>query len=255
VGWTGNGIETGVRVALMGGFALTWDGRRLTLSRCTQRLVAYLALRSGWVRRAAAAADIWPDAEPDQARAALRSALARLGGLDRARLLEKAGDLIRLHPQVAVDAREHYRGARQVIDQARLSDHGALEALCERGELLPDWAEEWVVLDREQLHELRLHALETAATLLTEQGRMAEAAQAALAAVQAEPLRESAARALVRVHLAEGNWGLAITHYRAYCRVLRRELGLEPSPQMRALFDGIWPPAARVAALAGASAG
>ena len=64
---------------------------------------------------------------------------------------------------------------------------------------------------------LRLHALETASTLLTEQGRMAEAAQAALAAVQAEPLRESAARALVKVHLAEGNWGLAITRYRADC--------------------------------------
>src|SRR5207237_9679700 len=107
-----------------------------------------------------------------------------------------------------------------------------------------------------QPREARRRGLETAESRLSEQGRSAAAAKGALAAVQAEPLRESAARALVKVHLAEGNWGLAITRYRAYCQVIRQELGLDRSPQMRTLFDHLWPPAERpLAALAAARAG
>jgi len=257
VGWTvSDGRATGLRVTLLGEFAVTWESSRLKLDRCTQRLTAFLALRNCWVRRAVTAVALWPDADPDQGRAALRSALARLRRVDAPPLLEEARDLIRLHPAVAVDAREVFQLARRVLDHASLGDRAALETLCARGDLLPEWFDEWVVLDREQLRELRLHALEMASTLLTAQGRMAEAAQAALAAVQAEPLRESAARALVKVHLAEGNWGLAITRYRAYCQVIRQELGLDPSPQMRTLFDHLWPPAERpLAALAAARAG
>lgn len=240
--WTAtDGGAGGLRVALLDEFAVTCEGRRLTLSRCMRRLIAYLALQDRWVPRASVAAALWPDADLALGRSALRSALARLRHLDGPPMVEKARDHLRLQDAVAVDVRDVFRLARQVLDHAGPGDRAALETLCAGGELLPEWYDDWVVLDREQLRELRLHALETAAAYLTAEGRMAEAIQAALAAVQTEPLRESAARALVQVYLAEGNWGLAITHYRAYARVVRQELGLDPSPLMQNLVKDVWP--------------
>jgi DNA-binding SARP family transcriptional activator len=249
------GCRSVLRVGLLEEFSVTRSGERMELSRCARRLIAYLALRNGWALRSAVAAALWPDAEPAQGLSALRAALARLPRLGDVPLLEKAGDHLRLHPAVAVDAHEVSRLARQVLREAKPVEAEALEILCGRCELLPDWPEEWVVLDREQLRELRLHALETAAAALTAAGRTAEGVQAALAAVQAEPLRESAARALIKVYLAEGNWGEAIRHYRGYARVIRRELRLEPSPQMQALVQEIWPPSRPLAALVEARAG
>ena len=50
-----------------------------------------------------------------------------------------------------------------------------------------------------------LHALEALSRALTIMGRYGEAVEAALTAIVAEPLRESAQRALLEAHLAESN--------------------------------------------------
>jgi DNA-binding SARP family transcriptional activator len=87
------------------------------------------------------------------------------------------------------------------------------------GELLPGWYEDWVLVERERLRQLRMHALEALAEKLTEAGRYGVAMQAAYAAVRADPVRESAHRAVVRVHLAEGN---VLEALRAYELTRRR---------------------------------
>jgi DNA-binding SARP family transcriptional activator len=104
-------------------------------------------------------------------------------------------------------------------------------------DLLPDWYEDdWVVVHRERYHHLRLHALEAMCERLTATQRYGEAVEAGLAAVRAEPLRESAHQALVKVHLAEGNRYEATRQYQSCRRLLRNELGLEPSPRLQALL-------------------
>ena len=105
------------------------------------------------------------------------------------------------------------------------------------GDLLPDWYDEWLVFERERVRLLRLLALEALCDRFSRAGWHAEATQAGLAAVAAEPLRESAHRALMRAHLADGNPGEAIRQYRILATLLHRELGLHPSPEMRALFS------------------
>ena len=70
------------------------------------------------------------------------------------------------------------------------------------------------------------------ANRLTGAGRFAEAFELGLAALAGEPLRESAHRALVRVHLAEGNVGEAVRQYELCRSLLREKLGVEPSEQM-----------------------
>jgi DNA-binding SARP family transcriptional activator len=56
--------------------------------------------------------------------------------------------------------------------------------------------------------------------------------EAGLAAVRGEPLRESAHRAVINVHLAEGNRAQALGEYHRFRDRLERELGLAPSARM-----------------------
>ena len=65
-------------------------------------------------------------------------------------------------------------------------------------DLLPDWYDDWVVIENEAWRQLRLHALEVLETRLAESGRMGEAIHAAVAVVNMEPLRESAQATLIR---------------------------------------------------------
>jgi DNA-binding SARP family transcriptional activator len=84
-----------------------------------------------------------------------------------------------------------------------------------------------------------LHALEALAQTLTELGRYSEAADAALAAVAGEPLRESAHRTLIAVHVAEGNPSEALRQYERYRAMLGEVLNLAPSPKMEELVGGV----------------
>jgi DNA-binding SARP family transcriptional activator len=70
-------------------------------------------------------------------------------------------------------------------------------------------------------------------------GRHAEALQTAFAAVRAEPLRESAHRMVIRVHLAEGNVVEALRAFEQFRGLLDRELGVRPTSLMTRLVDGI----------------
>ena len=97
------------------------------------------------------------------------------------------------------------------------------------GQLLPDWYDEWVLVERERLRQLCLNALERLSCRWLEQGEIALAIDAAFAAVAGEPLRESAHRVLVAAHLAAGNLGEAVRQYEQYQRLLRDALDLEPS--------------------------
>ena len=89
-----------------------------------------------------------------------------------------------------------------------------------------------MLIERERLRQLRVHALERIAERATSAGRYGYAIDTALTAIAADPLRESAHRVLIKAYLAEGNTGAGMRQYREYCRRARKELGLGPSPQL-----------------------
>jgi len=103
-------------------------------------------------------------------------------------------------------------------------------------ELLNDWSESWILIEQERYHQLRLHALEALGELLTRTGRHAQAVAAAMEALACDPLRETAHRLLMTAHLAEGNRKEAINAFDRCARLLREELGLDPSPEMTQLL-------------------
>ena len=66
-------------------------------------------------------------------------------------------------------------------------------------------------------------------------GRFAKAIDVGLAAIEAEPLRESAHRRVIEVHMSEGNVHEARRHFEWCADMLRTQLGIEPSPSLTAL--------------------
>jgi DNA-binding SARP family transcriptional activator len=232
------------RVALLDGFAVEVDvgGRPSSvgeLPRAVQRLIAHLGL-SGCRARSAIAGQLWPEVPEEHAQGSLRSALWRLHK-SAPGLVVATGSTLSLAEGVRLDVRELTDWAQHVLDPLTVVLSGVTPEVGPGGELLPGWYEDWVLVEREQLRQLRMHALEALAGKLTDAGRYGEAVQAAYAAVRADPLRESAHRAVVQVHVAEGNVAEALRAYELTRRLLSEELGVVPTPRMEALVLGLQP--------------
>jgi DNA-binding SARP family transcriptional activator len=140
-----------------------------------------------------------------------------------------------LLPAIEVDSRLVAAIARRIVGNGDESATKDADDLIRAGELLPDWYDDWVMIERERLRQLRLHALEIVCRRLAAVRLFGPAVDAGLAAVLDEPLRESAQRALIEAHLAEGNRSEAIRQYNSYRERLYTELRLEPSPGLRRL--------------------
>lgn len=230
---------TRVRVTLLDAFALTRDGAPVQLPLSVQRLVAFVALHRHPVLRPFVAGSLWPDTSDERASANLRSVLWRLHrtGLG---VIEAVDQQLRLGADVEVDLREAEMLARRALDDERAEDFDVDPVALAR-DLLPDWYDDWVLIERESFRQFRLRALDASCDRLIRAGRLREALEAGLSSVAGEPLRESAHRAVIRVHLAEGNAGEAIRQYRLCRRLLRERLGIEPSDRTKELIRKVDP--------------
>ena len=206
-----------LRLALLDGFEVHADGAPVALPFAAQRLVAFVALQARPVLRERVAGTLWPDTIEVRAGGNLRSTLWRIQKRAPG-LLAADARAIQLGPGVEVDVRSDPRTFT--------------------GELLPGWYDDWVLLERERFRQLSLRALDAVCELHLRAGELGAALEAGLLAVSLEPLRESAHRAIVRVHLADGNFGEARRQYDLCAHLLREQLGLEPTQQMRDLLDG-----------------
>jgi DNA-binding SARP family transcriptional activator len=228
-------LDESVSLSLLDAFELRCDGELVSLPPSAQRLLALLALHDRPLLRPFVAGTLWLDTPDERASANLRSSLWRLNR-PGPRLVDATSVQLRLAPDVRVDVRETASLAHQLLsrptgppgDEAELAPDPRLLT----GELLPDWYDDWVMFERERLRQLSLHALEALGEQLLDVGRLGEALEAALEAVAMEPLRESSHRLLIRIHLAEGNGAEAIREFELCGRLLRDQLGLEPSPQL-----------------------
>jgi DNA-binding SARP family transcriptional activator len=216
------------RLALLGGFSIRRRDDMVHMPLSAQRLVAFLALRRRALRRVHVACVLWPDASEERAVANLRTTLWRLRQSDLG-VVETTATQLALAGGVGVDVRDAADAAHRIL--AGELGEGA-QALPAAGELLPDWYDEWVVVEREHFRQLHLHALEALCDGLVTQGRYARAVETGLAAVELDPLRESAHRALMQAHLAEGNTVEVVREFDRFSTLLRR-LGMTPSPRMQ----------------------
>jgi DNA-binding SARP family transcriptional activator len=225
-----------ISLSLLQSFDLRIDDRPVHIPLSSQRVVAFLVLNRGRLARTFVAGNLWMDASEERAAAALRTALWRLGHL-RTRLVCCHGPRLSIQPAVIVDIDVATRSARDALDDRTDVPVAPMVVtqLRDDGELLPDWYDDWVLIERERFRQLRLHALEALCHRLSREHCHSQATEIGLAAVASEPLRESAHRALISAHLREGNAVEALRQYRLFKWLLHRELGLDPSPQLELL--------------------
>ena len=222
---------------LFGGPYVTLCGQRREVPEGSKRLLVFVALHRVRVERRCAAGALWPIGDDLRAAGNLRSALWRLrrAGID---LVAADKWSLMLGVEVVVDLRVMEDWAARLIGGTATSDDLAvLPRHSEALDLLPGWYDDWALMERERLRQRMLHALEVLSRKLAHEGRCAEAIEAALVAVAAEPLRESAQRTLIEAHLAEGNWVEGRRAFNAYRELLRRELGTEPPADLAASFS------------------
>jgi len=228
-----------LKLTLIGRFVLRRGSKQLEIAASSQRLIALLALRHYPVGRLHVAATLWPDFPTERSLAGLRTALWRVNQSSQ-EVIAATPSLLRLDENIEVDVHNLVAFAQRLTRAERtfeVVDLDSVDVANLVSELLPDWCDDWLQDEREGLRQIRLHALESLARKFSASGRHAEAIQAALAAIRLEPLRESAHRTLIEIHLAEGNRSEAWRQFQRCRRLLREELGVEPSDSMHLLLE------------------
>jgi len=232
----GPGPADQVSLRVLGRFELHVDGRRHEMPWQAQRLLGYLAVGGVAQPRATVAGALWEDVSQRRAQANLRNAVWRVRQLS-GRVLAGGRDVIALDGRVALDRRDAHRQAQALRrDESVAAEVAGIDLLDD--DLLPAWDEPWLLIERERQRQLRMHALERLSASLLRAERYPQAIAAALAAVRAEPLRESSQRALIGAHLAEGNISEAMRQLEAYRALLRAELGITPSQPLESMVAG-----------------
>lgn len=215
-------------IHVIGTFAAYKDRRRLVLRPSSQRLLGLLAVRGDLARQDAAGL-LWPDLRANRAQANLRTVLWRVRH-DAAGFVTD-DDVLNLD-EVDVDATALRSWAWRAL---RSEDPWMPPPRVIGRELLPGWSDDWLLQPREELRLLYLYALEAAGQRLLMSGRLGEAVNLALTAISIDPLRESANRLLIEVHLRDGNTVNAARHFIAYETRLLLETGTEPGAALTAL--------------------
>jgi predicted ATPase/DNA-binding SARP family transcriptional activator len=224
---------------LFGPFEALLDGALLPGLRRRQArwLLALLALRAGRpVERVWLAGLLWPEAAEITALKNLRSSLADL----RQSLGPAAGCLVSPTARTLCLG----LGGAEVdvvsFDAAIVegSNAGLERAVAlYRGPLIEGCSEEWAFQERQAREQAYLAALELLAARALARGETRAAERHLRRAVSADPLLESAQRALMQTLVDQGRFAAAILTYRELRRRLHRELNAEPDPETAALFQ------------------
>lgn len=219
---------------LIGPFRLAFDGSEVALPPQSERVIAFVALARAPVRRAVLSGSLWPLRTNERASSALRAALWQVthrapGLIGPPGLTGGQRASIELSPRASSDV-DRFAAATEGRD-ASLVDIESIVATSP-DDLLPYWDEDWLHFEREQFRQRRLHALDRLSRALAEEGEYGAAIEVGLAAIAIEPLRESAHRAVIEAHLAEGNLNEARRQLQRCRALLNDQLGLEPSADL-----------------------
>lgn len=228
-----DGVRT--RLRLLGGWQLVVDGDDVPLHHREQRLVALLGL-TGRRPRAQVAGTLWPESTDARALASLRRAVLQTQQQCPG-LLQADRTEVGLDPDVEVDV-DDVRRAAVLTELPMPGDEAeALLATLVGEPLLPAWYDDWVLPERERLEQARVRALEQIARHAFGIGDLVQAVDAARAAVDIEPLSESARELMIRAHLGQGDRGAAVREFQRYRDRMRDELGVPPSVRIVRLVE------------------
>lgn len=241
-----------MRLSLFGNLRIDVAGKQIASVNTNrlQSLIAYLILHSGTPQsRERLAFVLWPASRESQARTNLRQLLHNLKRAlppeCNALLIDHFAVQWRHDASCSIDALD-FQAALAEAGIARTENDRSREIRClltaaelYEDDLLPALYDDWLAPLREGYRREIVNALHRLGTLYEEQKEYAAAISCADRLVALDSLSEAHHQLLIRLHAANHDRASALRAYHRCMRVLRREMGVEPGPATRELFERI----------------
>jgi DNA-binding SARP family transcriptional activator len=211
-----------LRLFLVGRLAASYDDEPLPVppAERVRAMIGWLGLHPGVSPRSTVAAALWPDADEDQIRARLRTAVWTLR-----RAWEPA-------VSVLIASRDGLGFAADKLVTDALAPPDAGSPLPE-GLLLPGIEDDWAEQARQDYRDKQIRRLRVLAEQAEKAGSLSESAHWARRRCVLSPWDEAAHRDLIRLLAATGDRAAAADEARRFTARLRDELGIEPSAATR----------------------
>ncbi len=230
-----------LRFSFFGAFAGELDGAAMPRLRSRKGvwLLALLALRNGReVSREWLTTMLWPDATEAAGSVSLRQSLADL----RRALGPHAERIEAPSPRslrVDLSAEEADLVAFDQAVRRTDPEAAAVAAAAYSGPLLEGCTEEWVGQERDVREQAYLDALQRLADHCAEVGDLPGSIAYLRRMAGADPLSETARRALMQALARGGDYAGALAAYRDLRILLRREMNSDPAPETVDLFEAV----------------
>ncbi|HNO93050.1 MAG TPA: BTAD domain-containing putative transcriptional regulator, partial [Anaerolineales bacterium] len=232
---------------VLGGFAFNHDGgdvKGLHAERLMLFLSYLLVNYNSTPTRKQISFLFWADSTEEQARTNLRNILHHLRKalpeLDSILEVDTQFICLRSDADLSLDVRSF----KSALAFAKASKNDAeriahlQEAVSQyRGELLPGFYDDWILAAREECHQAYANALFELSKLHEDARQYTDAIQAVNRLLRVDALNESAYLQLMRLHALNDDRAGALQVYHTCSTVLMRELGVEPSQDIKRLYE------------------
>lgn len=241
-------LDEKLSLTMLGPPTISWVGQPIHIPRRQSRALLYrLAAANQPLSRDHLCFLIWPDASQSVARRNLSVVLSQLRRvLPIADLLVCLDDTVAIRAEaVATDTAAFNALAPEALREGRLNDLAAATRLYRGpfldGFVLTDAAEfdGWVYEEQQSWQRRYLDTLAALVAGYRAVGAYPEAIAAARLALATDPLAEELHRDLIALYATQGDRVAALRQFEHCVVVLERELGVDPLPETRALYEAV----------------
>jgi DNA-binding SARP family transcriptional activator len=233
-------VPARIEVSLFGAPRVDRGGKAIEFeTRKALAILAFLVVEGGRQARDRIATLLWPEADPERARGALRRTLSAIRTSEIGERLEADTAAVSLrHDGIGVDVLR-FRELR-----ARNDHSGAVAEYA--GDFLAGFAlrdapefEEWQTAQAGALRSELAGSLERLIHDERDVGHLPKALAHARRWLELDPLNETAHRELMRLHALTGDRSAAIRQYHEAVHLLDRDLGVAPLDETVTLYETI----------------
>lgn len=234
--------EIVLRIQLFGGFDLSYGDKSLTgaISDRLQSLLAYLALnRHKAQSRQHLAFLFWADSPDTQARTNLRRVIHELRQVlpivEQFIAIDNKTLQWRLDAPFVLDVMEFEAALAENADVTALKRAADLY----QGKLLPNCYDEWIEPEQERLQQACIQVYARLIQQLLNQQDYSNAIRYSQQLLRIDPLNEAGYFDLMRSYAMIGDRANALQTYHRCMTILCDELGIDPSPATRNLYESL----------------
>lgn len=230
-----------LEIRALGNLSLGENGKAIENlgSRKAEALLVYLAVEGRALNRDLLAALFWPESGQRQASTSLRVALSilrkHLGAY-----VDISRDAVSIHPEAEI-----YFDLSDLEDKLACGDvQGALDIY--QGDFLEGFYirnspafEDWLRFEQQRVRRSLVKALHTCISRKIEAGAYSKGLPLARRLLALDSLDEIAYQQCMQLLALTGQRTAALAEYETCCRVLKEELGVEPSRETKRLYERI----------------